>query len=150
MQAPGSRFVGRGAGEESRVAGKFDIEVTKRRRQSVAGRLAHRFLACPVAQETLPPSRCVEVGDRRLLAPGQEFGRQTIGTDVAVLVLEVDADSRPFRQISSDRHERLVARVRYVEVDAPGRIAEFGAAARAVSKRYRVRWDAQFASEKEA
>src|SRR5436190_1240717 len=65
----------------------------------------------------------------------QELPGQPVGADLAVAVLDIDADARPSRQIAGNRHQRDVARMRDVEIDARRVQGELGTSAHPLAER---------------
>jgi KDO2-lipid IV(A) lauroyltransferase len=131
VQRPVAGQVGGGPGAKAWRIRKVDVELPKGRDEAVARRLAHRFLARPIAQKPLPSEILWQVRKRCLFPWREELPCEPVGADLAVAVLDIDADARLPGEIAGNRHQRDAAGVRDVEIDARRDVGELGTTAHA-------------------
>ena len=110
VKTPARRLVRRGTARERDARAERDLHLPERRRQPVTGRLAHRFLAGPVAQK---PRAALGFGERRERSPlggGEELAREAVGANPASAVLDVDPDAYRHARCRSARRLRCARR----------------------------------------
>ncbi|MEO8674379.1 MAG: hypothetical protein ABI569_02305 [Casimicrobiaceae bacterium] len=128
-QRPRRGLVGRRTADEAGRGVEINFDLSERREQSVAGSLAHRFLACPVLEEASAACFRIEVGDRGAFARRQEFACEAIGSYSARRALDVDADAHIASVSLQDADQGDAAGVRDVEVEIGVDAAQLRAAA---------------------
>ena len=113
VQTPSLRLVRRRPLDESDTAAELNLHLPKRRPQPIAGSLAHRLLAGPVAQEARAALGFRERRERGALGWRQQLVREPVNADAARAVFDVHTDAT----FARDADQRDAFGVRDVEVD---------------------------------
>ena len=128
-QRPCGGLIGRRTTDEAGGGVEIHFDLAERREQAVAGRLAHRFLACPVLEKAPAARLRIAVGDRGAFGRRQELACEAIGSDRARGALHIDADAHIASVSAQDADQGNAAGVRDVEVEIGVDAAQLGASA---------------------
>ena len=146
MQRPISGSIGRRACHKGRSAHERHVQPPERRRKRVTGRLAHRLLASPKAQEVASTLVRRHGGEPGLFVFREEFTGETVSIHLPLRMFDVHADARPCRQHVPNADQCDAARVGHIEIQR--RVSQFGTAAVPAHQPHRCRRDAKQRSQR--